>query len=77
MPIYEYACKKCGHEFEQLVRGDEKVACPACDSKQLQKKFSVPAAHTGDNAPSCSVPETGACDPDSCCGGGCNLDGMM
>ncbi len=19
MPIYEYQCKKCGHEFEQLV----------------------------------------------------------
>ena len=30
MPIYEYACKSCGHEFEELIRGNEQPACPAC-----------------------------------------------
>lgn len=28
MPIYEYACRSCGHEFETLVRGVE-IASPA------------------------------------------------
>ena len=36
MPIYEYVCRKCGHEFGQLIRssGDEKsLACPECGKK--------------------------------------------
>ncbi len=31
MPIYEYSCTACGHEFEELVRGDEKPVCPSCE----------------------------------------------
>ena len=30
MPIFEYACEKCQSEFELLVRGDDKPACPEC-----------------------------------------------
>lgn len=41
MPVYEYACRKCGHEFEELVFGDEKPACPKCKAKAPEKKFSV------------------------------------
>ena len=41
MPVYEYACRKCGHEFEELVFGEEKPPCPKCKSTQLEKKFSV------------------------------------
>ena len=41
MPVYEYACKKCGHEFEELVFGDEKPVCPKCKAKSPEKKFSV------------------------------------
>ena len=40
MPIYEYICQACGHEFELLVMGSERPACPGCDSKKLEKKFS-------------------------------------
>lgn len=43
MPIYEYACQKCGNEFELLVRGKEKAACPACKSGDLERKISLPA----------------------------------
>lgn len=43
MPIYEYACKSCGREFEALVRGARTPACPACDSKDLERRFSLPA----------------------------------
>lgn len=41
MPIYEYTCEKCGHDFEKLVFGDSKVACTKCESTKVRKKFSV------------------------------------
>lgn len=41
MPIYEYICLKCKKEFEELVLNkEEEVRCPACGSKELEKKFS-------------------------------------
>ena len=42
MPIYEYACKNCGHEFEELVRGDEVPSCPSCGQGLLEKQMSAP-----------------------------------
>lgn len=45
MPIYEYACRACGHEFETLVRNGEQPACTNCASPDLEKKLSVFAAH--------------------------------
>jgi putative FmdB family regulatory protein len=50
MPIYEYACSKCGHEFEKLVRTDTVLDCPSCHSTELEKKlsvFSAPASTSG------------------------------
>ena len=43
MPIYEYACRSCGHEFEELQKISEKplVKCPSCGSKSLVKKVSA------------------------------------
>jgi len=41
MPIYEYACKQCGKEFETLVRSDSTPDCPSCHSTELDKKLSV------------------------------------
>ncbi len=44
MPIFEYACKKCGKEFEALVRpNSEAPACPACQGTELEKLLSIPA----------------------------------
>jgi putative FmdB family regulatory protein len=43
MPLFEYACRKCEHNFEALVFGDEKVACPECQSERLERLLSVPA----------------------------------
>jgi len=42
MPIFEYQCRKCEHDFEALVRGaDEKVACPQCGGRRVTKKLSL------------------------------------
>src|SRR3954466_7000623 len=44
VPIYEYACKACNHQFEQLVRtmnGSEKMKCPQCGSTQTARALSV------------------------------------
>jgi putative FmdB family regulatory protein len=41
MPIYEYGCNKCGHEFETLVRSGSVPDCPRCHSTALEKRLSV------------------------------------
>lgn len=49
MPIYEYACGDCGHQFETLVRTGTTPQCPSCQSTTLEKQLSV-FATTGDSA---------------------------
>jgi putative FmdB family regulatory protein len=46
IPIYEYSCQDCGHEFEALVRGGETPACPECESRSLERAFSLPAVRS-------------------------------
>jgi putative FmdB family regulatory protein len=44
MPIYEYTCEVCGHDFEELVRNkaeEEDLACPSCAGRKLSRKMSV------------------------------------
>jgi putative FmdB family regulatory protein len=41
MPIFEYVCKECDHEFEALVFGKQKAECPKCQSKKLEPQLSV------------------------------------
>jgi putative FmdB family regulatory protein len=40
MPIYEYRCRACGHDFETLVRGSEQPACTACQSQDIERLLS-------------------------------------
>ncbi len=41
MPIYDFHCKGCGHEFEGLVRPQgPTVSCPSCKSEDLEKLLS-------------------------------------
>jgi len=48
MPIFEFACDRCGHEFERLVSGaSTSVACPSCGGKKVVKKFSVFGSKSG------------------------------
>jgi putative FmdB family regulatory protein len=43
MPIFEYTCLSCHHQFEALVRGTKTPVCPECQSEKLEKMFSLPA----------------------------------
>ena len=43
MPIYEYACRKCGAAFEMLVRKGKTPACTACASEDLERLLSLPS----------------------------------
>ena len=43
MPIFEYACDACHHEFETLVRTGDTPACPKCAGTALTKQLSLPA----------------------------------
>jgi len=55
MPIYEYVCRACGHEFECLVRDNEQPSCPACGRQELSRQFSAPATQTSATSePSCA-----------------------
>jgi putative FmdB family regulatory protein len=71
MPIYEFACEKCHSEFELLMRGNEQAQCPECGSTEIEKQFSVPAAHSGTG----DLPISGTCGRPQCGMGGCQ--GMM
>jgi putative FmdB family regulatory protein len=59
MPIFEYICKECDHEFEALVFGKDKAECPKCHSKKLAPQLSVFATATKGSAS--AAPSGGAC----------------
>lgn len=61
MPIFEYVCKECDHEFEALVYGGEKAACPKCHSKRLAPQLSVFAVAAKGPSHSSAAPATGGC----------------
>lgn len=71
MPIYEYECADCGHEFEFLVSGSEaKPECPKCRSIEVKKLFSAFGFKSGGRVvsssggcSSCSSSSCGTCGP--------------
>ena len=64
VPIYEYVCMECESHFEELVRGEEQVACPDCAATHVARQFSSFAVH-GVKKP---APVGGG---GGCCGGSC------
>jgi len=42
MPVYEYACSKCGHEFEteQRITEPPLKTCPRCRARRLKRLIS-------------------------------------
>jgi len=43
MPLYEYHCRECGNDFEELVSLHATVSphCPSCSSDDTEKKISL------------------------------------
>ena len=47
MPIYDYLCRECGHEFEGLVRKEMAIPdCPSCHGNDLEQLLSMPSVHS-------------------------------
>ena len=48
MPIYEYICNDCGHEFDTLQKmsADPLVDCPVCAKSALKKENFGPEIQT-------------------------------
>ena len=68
MPIYEYRCKQCDHEFETLVmRKHETVQCPQCHGERLQKLISAHSVGSGAPDTACG---SAPCSPEPACGAG-------
>ncbi|WP_462324531.1 FmdB family zinc ribbon protein [Desulfoplanes sp.] len=48
MPIYEFECAQCKHQFEEVVLAqDEPVTCPECGSQEVKKLLSSGSFVTG------------------------------
>lgn len=46
MPLYEYQCRACAHEFEALIRPGDTPKCTSCGSEDLEKLLSHMAVST-------------------------------
>ena len=46
MPIREYQCPNCGHQWEELRRGQSHAEkCPECSGGNLIRPLAAPAVH--------------------------------
>ena len=61
MPLFEYACQTCEHQFEWLTRGTATPECPSCHGTSLEKRQSVFAARSSTPASGVMQVPTGAC----------------
>jgi putative FmdB family regulatory protein len=80
MPIFEYICKECQHEFESLVFGRDKAKCPKCQSQKLSPQLSVFAMSSKgmSSAGATSAPQSASAGACGSCGdprgpGACSL----
>jgi len=48
MPLYDFRCKSCNHEFEALVRTADVPQCPACKGQDLERLLSTFAVDSAD-----------------------------
>jgi putative FmdB family regulatory protein len=48
MPIFEYSCRACGHQFEflKLPTTPDAARCPACQGEDLERLLSGFATST-------------------------------
>ena len=76
MPIFEYECKKCGHQFEALLKSASSPApeCPECGASDAKRLLSRFAAASKTEFGSCKMSEdcmasahAGGCGCSGCC----------
>ena len=43
MPVYEYECRSCGHQFEEWQKMSDKPVrtCPKCKARRVEKLISA------------------------------------
>jgi len=74
MPIYEYICQDCQHEFELLrpmSQADLAMACDRCGGENIKRKLSVFFAESGGRSVAgMSEPSCGSCSGGDCSGCG-------
>ena len=50
MPIYEFKCNQCGHQFDLIESFDErsqhKEKCPNCNSQDVERVFAPVSVKT-------------------------------
>lgn len=70
MPLFEYRCGRCNHQFEALVRNETWPECPQCHAPQPEKLLSTVSARASGAR---SLPVASACPPGAAppCGPGC------
>ncbi len=72
MPMYEYKCRDCGQEFEELVSShDELPPCPECGKDKTEKLMSACAVKTAGSSGG-GMPDMSSMPP---MGGGCGSGG--
>ena len=66
MPLFEYRCSDCEHDFEAFVTADRKAECPSCSGANLVKRWSSPGMVGASN---------GSANPARPMAGGCGAGG--
>jgi putative FmdB family regulatory protein len=72
MPIYEYTCTTCEHQFERLRpmnRMDDEAPCPECEGeseRQLSVFMSFSTTESGGVSPIAGGGGCGGCGPGGC-----------
>jgi len=64
MPIFEYRCAACGHDFEELVlsaSAEHTPNCPGCGSEAVQKRMSCFSGISGAGDKGATASQAPAC----------------
>ena len=62
MPLFEYRCSDCEHDFEAFVTADRKAECPSCRGANLVKRWSTPGMVGASNGSAkAAMPMAGGC----------------
>ena len=74
MPLYEYGCTDCGHQFELMQKMSDPAPsnCPGCNGTHIEKLISTGAFHlkgggwysdgySKEKKPACDSAKSSAC----------------